>query len=171
MLLFATACGGGDNSENAFPKKLPVDERIEKNVGDGPTPDDVNDNAELTRMWTGERQKIDEVLEGNSGYYQTGDGVDADTKEYTTYYLDEEKTKPVKTRYTYNTGTFDMVYWLPNGQIWLNRDGVDYFVENDELVLTLRDGEPMEVSAEDQESALMVAARAKAQVKPTNYDF
>lgn len=164
MLLLMTACGG-DTPENAFPKRLPVDERAKKQQVEALS----EQSKQASMAWQEERERIDAILESSGNFYATADGVDELTKEYTTYYLEEDKTTPLKTRYIYKTGSFDLLYWLPNGQLWLERDGYDFLIKDQKIVHLMRDGQVAEATTNERQEALKVAAMAAEQVQPVNY--
>lgn len=156
------ACGGG-TAENSFPKKLPVDARAEKE-----RKEIVTKAAELKNVGQTDRKHIEEFLESNS-YYKTADGTANFVKEYTTYYLDEEKTTPIKTRYIYTTGSFDLFYWLPDGRVWLARDGYDFLIKGDQLIKTMRAGESAKATSVEEEKALEAAQKAYQEIAPISY--
>lgn len=163
LFLLLVACAG-DTVENAFPKKVPVDKRAQKEQ----TETRLNRVTAWT-SWKESRTSIERLLEDNSGYYQTADGSQAMITEYTTYYLEEEKTTPVKTRYTYMTGSFDIIYWLSKDRLWLERNGYDFLIDGDELIKMMRDGEPAQATTAEQKQALKVANAARQEITPVNY--
>lgn len=163
LLTLSVACGG-DTPENAFPKTIPVDKRAQKEQLEALSTTDV-----VTKDWKNERESIEALLEGNSRYYQTVAGTDEFTMEYTTYYLEEKKITPIKTHYIYSTGSFDLIYWLPKGQIWLERDGYDFLIDGDKIVTTMRDGAISKATSIEQEKALKTASKAREMIAPINY--
>ncbi|MGH1338768.1 MAG: hypothetical protein ACRBFS_21820 [Aureispira sp.] len=164
LLLFLLIACGGDTVENAFPKKVPIDKRAQKEQSET-----LANRVTALTSWKNGRTNIETFLEKNSGYYQTADGNEALISEFTTYYLEEEKTTPIKTRYTYMTGSFDVIYWLPKGQLWLERDGYDFLIDGDRLVKTMRDGEPAQATSLEQTEALDIAKSAREETVPVNY--
>lgn len=163
LLSFLIACGG-ESQENAFPKKTPVDERTKKEQIEA-----LSNSGVVYKDWDGARQNIESLLEGSGGYYQTNDGTDAMTAEYTTYYLEEEEETPIKTQYTYKTGGFDLIYWLPDGQVWLEKNGYSYLIEGEEIVKIMREGEEASPTATEQKEALALVAKARTEISPVNY--
>lgn len=165
LLSFLVACGG-ETAENSFPKKTPVDERTQKEQIEVLSNSDV-----VYKDWDGARQNIETLLEGSSGYYQTNDGTDEMTAEYTTYYLEEEEKTPIKTSYTYKTGNFDLIYWLPDGQVWLEKNGYSYLIEGDNVLKTMREGEEATPTTAEEQEALALVAKARAEISPVNYSL
>lgn len=163
LLMLVMACGG-DTAENAFPKQLPVDKRAQQQQQEAL----VSKQEQSIKTCAAHRQTIETLLETNS-YYTTKDGSTTAINEYTTYYLDEDKTTPIKTRYTYNTGSFDIIYWLPKQQIWLERDGYDFLIQNNQILHTMRDSETAEATSVERKEALKIVARAREEMMPIAY--
>ncbi|MFK7797502.1 MAG: hypothetical protein AB8E82_08620 [Aureispira sp.] len=163
LLMLVIACSS-NSSESAFPKQLPVDERAKKQQQEAL----AYKKEAAFKEWAAHRQTIEALLE-TSGYYTTKDGNSIAVKEYTTYYLEEDKTTPIKTRYTYNTGSFDILYWLPEKQVWLERDGYDFLIQNNQIVRTMRSDEEAEATSIERKEALKIVARAREEMAPIAY--
>jgi hypothetical protein len=163
LLMLVMACGG-NTSENAFPKQLPVDKRAQQQQQEAL----ASKQEQAFKTWAAHRQTIETLLE-TSSYYTTKDGSTAAVSEYTTYYLDEDKTTPIKTRYTYNTGSFDIIYWLPNEQVWLERDGYDFLIQNNQILRTMRGAEVAEATSVEHKEALKIVTKARAEMAPIAY--
>lgn len=149
----------GDSSQNAFPKKLPVDKRAERQQEEIRQAEQSKDNLST---WKLQRANIDTLLKATSlRYYAVRNGDGGFVAESTTYYQEEERQTPLQTKIIYLTGNYDKVYWLGDGVIWLEQGNRTYIYKNQSLVMALQDGTEIEVTENEKNDAAKVPPIAR----------
>ncbi|BDS10039.1 hypothetical protein [Aureispira anguillae] len=159
LYLVAIACSA-DPSQSAFPKRLPVDKRAEQEAA---TQQAAAVHLETTiKSATTQKDKIDAgLLDGSINNYTVRDGDEAFVAESTTYYKEEEKLSPYKTKIIYLTGGFIDVYWLADNIIWVHKEDYDYLFNNEELIAVLQKGIAVEGNEIDKQEVAKIPALAK----------
>ena len=100
-----------------------------------------------------------ELEEGKISNYIVRDGSGF-VAESTTYYRDEEKTEPCKTKIIYLTGGFSDVYWLSDGIVWVDINEYSHIFQNAALITSMIDREETEISEQDKLEILKIPALA-----------
>jgi hypothetical protein len=100
-----------------------------------------------------------ELEEGKISNYivRNGNGFVA---ESTTFYRDDEKTEPCKTKIIYLTGGFSDVYWLTDGIVWVDINEYSHIFQNAALITSMIDKEETEISEQDKLEILKIPALA-----------
>lgn len=149
----------GDPNQNAFPKKLPVDKRAEQQqeaIREERTSEDNLSN------WQARQTEMEELLNGESSrYYTVRDGDGSFVAESTTFYKEEERKTPLKTKIIYLTGDYDNVYWLGDNVVWVERGETTYIFKGQTLSVALQDGQPFEPTQSDRNDVAKVPPLAK----------
>lgn len=149
----------GDPNQNAFPKKLPVDKRAEQQQE---AIREERTSEENLSDWQTRQTEWNILLEGESSrYYTVRDGDGSFVAESTTFYKEEKRKTPLKTKIIYLTGDYDNVYWLGDDVTWIERGARAYVFKGQTLSVALEDGQPFEPTQSDQNDVAKVPPLAK----------
>ena len=149
----------GDPNQNAFPKQLPVDKRAEKQQETIRAERASKDNLD---NWQARQTELQALLDGEaSRYYTVRDGDGGFVAESTTFYQEESRKTPLKTKIIYLTGDYDNVYWIGDGVVWVERGTTTYIFQGQTLAVALQDEEAFEPTQSDKNDAAKVPPLAK----------
>jgi hypothetical protein len=165
FFILTVACSS-DPSQSAFPKRIPVDNRVEHQVDEATIL-----AAQIEKTVQGAAEIERKRTDGSLSNYVTRDGRAEFVAESTTYYKEEDKVTPLKTTIIYLTGGSANVYWLADKVVLLHKDDYQYLFKNSVLVATLKEGTPTEVDENDKEAAkktLTIAQQIILSPIPTN---
>ena len=98
-----------------------------------------------------------EIEAGHSHFYSVLDGW-AMMAESTTYFEDEAKSKPCKTKIIYLDGSFINVYWLANEFMCLEIHDMLHLYQEGVLIQSIQDNVLIELSEQDRLEAVKLAA-------------
>lgn len=149
----------GDPNQNAFPKRLPVDKRAEQQQETIRAERISEDNLS---SWRARQAEVKALLEGEATrYYTVRDGDGGFVAESTTFYQEETRKTPLKTKIIYLTGDYDNVYWLGDQVVWVERNRTDYIFRGQTLVVALENGNPFDPTQSDKNNAAKVPPLAQ----------
>lgn len=98
-----------------------------------------------------------EMDAGMIQYYTVLDGWGR-MAESTTYFSDEAKSKPCKTKIIYLDGGSSNIYWLANNYLWFEGQNQTHLYKNGILIKSFQDDASIELSDQDRlEAAKLVA--------------
>ena len=162
LLSLGWSCSG-DPSQNAFPKKLPVDRRAEQ---EQEAIRQEKASAASLETWQDELGQIEALLTDHAlGHYVVRDGDGSFVAESTTFYAEEAKKTPLKTKIIYLTGDYDVIYWLKEDVTWVERGATQHIFKGQTLAVSLQDGQPFTPTQSDQNELAKVPPLAKRLLK------
>lgn len=149
--LLAVACGG-TSSENQFPKGLPVDKKAQKEQAEQAQNQALKSVVKAAMEY---KAAIEAAMEeGEMSFYTAQDAENMEfILETVTYYADEEKTMPKKTKLI-TMAESPSIYWLEDGLAVVDNNDYSYLFKGEELLASLRGEQTVEVDAEEQAAAL-----------------